>query len=633
MTFKKFGIIKTWSAIILLGWFNFSQAQSPEGVTHSGQHTNQMPFPVDSYHELANPTPTPVKLWNNSQKTIIGWGKTSKRYEKEKPVSKDSLSTDLNLQGWRGEKLSAQWVVSAGKKDLNLSVEISDLKNRNNNQVISKEQIESAFVRYVLTDELNKDQKGACGHRVPANFDSTLVADVIDHKIKEFKVLKRTTRPGWLSIQVPQNTEPGLYSGTLKIKDGSKILKKLIITITVEERLLSAPKEWNFHLDLWQNPYAAARYYKTDLWSDEHFKAMEEDIHHYVNAGGKSITASIIDRPWDGQTQDAFHSMIRWTKKLDGTWDFSFDVFDKWVEFMMDLGVTKQINAYSMIPWKLSFAYFDEATNTTKHLKTKPGEEEYKHSWTAMLKAFAAHLKEKGWFDKTYIAMDERPMESMEAALKVIKNADKNFKISFAGNSHPELFNAIDDYSITLSENYPDKIIESRKKQGKTSTFYTSCSHPYPNSFTFSEPSETEWYGWYAANKKLDGYLRWAYNSWVLEPLLDSRFTTWAAGDTYLIYPGGRTSIRFEKLLAGIQAYEKIQILKSEFKRNNNTEALLQIDKILSSFTIDELNNKSASVMIGKAQKAFKTYKNIAMKILSGFFMNPLTVVTGNFFT
>ncbi|WP_339646653.1 hypothetical protein [uncultured Salegentibacter sp.] len=182
MTFKKFGIIKTWSAIILLGWFNFSQAQSPEGVTHSGQHTNQMPFPVDSYHELANPTPTPVKLWNNSQKTIIGWGKTSKRYEKEKPVSKDSLSTDLNLQGWRGEKLSAQWVVSAGKKDLNLSVEISDLKNRNNNQVISKEQIESAFVRYVLTDELNKDQKGACGHRVPANFDSTLVADVIDHK-------------------------------------------------------------------------------------------------------------------------------------------------------------------------------------------------------------------------------------------------------------------------------------------------------------------------------------------------------------------------------------------------------------------------------------------------------------------
>ena len=34
-----------------------------------------------------------------------------------------------------------------------------------------------------------------------------------------------------------------------------------------------------------------------------------------------------------------------------------------------------------------------------------------------------------------------------------------------------------------------------------------------------------------------DGYLRWAVNSWTLDPLRDSRFRTWAAGDTYSIYP------------------------------------------------------------------------------------------------
>ena len=61
------------------------------------------------------------------------------------------------------------------------------------------------------------------------------------------------------------------------------------------------------------------------------------------------------------------------------------------------------------------------------------------------------------------------------------------------------------------------------------------------------------------------GYLRWAYNSWVANQLTDSRFRTWPAGDCFLVYPGG-SSIRMERLVEGIQAYEKIQILRSELK-------------------------------------------------------------------
>ena len=34
---------------------------------------------------------------------------------------------------------------------------------------------------------------------------------------------------------------------------------------------------------------------------------------------------------------------------------------------------------------------------------------------------------------------------------------------------------------------------------------------------------------YYSSKKHLDGYLRWAYNSWPLEPLLDSRFRSWQA--------------------------------------------------------------------------------------------------------
>lgn len=572
------------------------------GITHSGLSTGQAPFPVGKYQELPNPIPTPQALWSEHPGTYVGWGDTHRRYKKEEPVPHGNLSDHLDLKAWKGEKISALWVVSAGEQDLNLSVRLSDLRLKGTRHRISKEQLQSSFVRYVMTDELNKDKKGACGHRLAKDFDSTLVADVIDHFPSHLSIPRKTSRTGWISIDIPKATPPGTYTGSVTILNGQKPLKELSLSVVVNNRVLPRPAQWDFHLDLWQNPYAAARYYQTPLWSQAHFQAMEKDYRMYSRAGGKSITASIIDRPWDGQTQDPFHSMVRWTRKLDGSWEFNFDVFDRWVTFMKGLGVTKQINTYSMIPWKLSFAYFDEASNTIKHLDTEPGEPLYQEVWVAMLKQFAAHLKAKGWFDHTYIAMDERPMEAMMETIKVIRKADTDFKISFAGSLHPELFDQVDDYCLSMEESFPEEILKKRTQEGKISTFYTSCAHAAPNSFTFSPPAQTKWYGWYAAKEGLDGYLRWAYNSWVLEPLLDSRFRTWAAGDTYLIYPGGRSSVRFEMLVEGIQAYEKIRILKTEFRKEGNHQRLEKLKSALTLFELDRLQDASADDIIRSAQ-------------------------------
>ena len=87
----------------------------------------------------------------------------------------------------------------------------------------------------------------------------------------------------------------------------------------------------------------------------------------------------------------------------------------------MSVGIDKQINCYSMVPWELSFQYYDQATNSLQFVKTAPGEAAYEEMWGAMLASFSKHLKEKGWFDICAIAMDERPMEVMQKTLKVIR--------------------------------------------------------------------------------------------------------------------------------------------------------------------------------------------------------------------
>ena len=559
-----------------------------------------------NYEEASNPISTNPSLWVKVSAPQVSWGSTDIRYKKEEPAPIARLKKDINLTAWKGERVSAQLVVWTPEALDNLSFIVSDLTS--GKETISKDNVRTGFVRYVMTDELNKDGKGGCGYRKSSDYDSTLVADPIDHIASTLTVPANATQGGWISVRVPQQVKAGKYTGTVTVKDGDKVLSELKLAVNVKNRTLPASTEWAFHLDLWQNPYAEARYYNVEPFSKEHFDRMRPDMQNYVDAGGKVITASIMHKPWNGQTYDPFESMVTWLKKADGTWYFDYTVFDKWVEYMMSLGVKKQINCYSMVPWRLSFQYFDQASNSFKYLDAKPGEAAYDEFWGNMLTSFAKHLKEKGWFDITHISMDERPMKDMLATLKVIRKADKDFKVSLAGTYHDELVKELHDYCIAIGEKFPAEVIKSRKEAGQVTTYYTCCTEPRPNTFTFSAPAEAEWLGWFAAKENLDGYLRWALKSWVKNPLQDSRFTAWAAGDTYMIYPEGRSSIRFERLIEGIQSYEKIRILKEEFEKKGNKSAIKKIDKILKAFDEFSLEEIPAATVVTKAKEAINKY-------------------------
>lgn len=555
----------------------------------------------DTYQELPNPTSADKAAWAKVPKLSIGWGSTDVRYKKEAPAQ--SLSHQIVLDGWKGERVAAQVVVATKQPLSALSFSVSDLLNSNKRSKIDKKHILAGFVRYVMTDELNKDRQGGCGHRPnTAAFDSSLVADPIDHLTHQIALRGNSAQGIWIRVWIPQTAVNGTYRGIVTVKDGNRKLAELPFQVKVGNRVLPTPSNWAFHLDLWQNPFAVARYNNVELWTEAHFAAMKPLMELYRDAGGKVITTSIIHRPWNGQTYDYYNSMVRWTKRIDGSWTFDYTVFDKWVSFIIGLGIDKEINCYSMVPWLLSFQYFDEASNDVKQVKLKPGEKAYADYWIPFLKDFAAHLKAKGWFDKTCISMDERPMKTMKETLKVIRSADKDFKVSLAGALHEELSEELFDYCVALRMKYSDAVRQRRKGEGKVTSFYTSCEEPHPNTFTFSEPAEAEWLGWYAAKAHLDGYTRWSLCHWAKEPLQDSRFRTWAAGDTYLIYPGGRTSIRFEKLVAGIQAYEKIRLLREEFTRENNSSKLQELNRLLSP--LDELKFiKMSAIEMLKAAK------------------------------
>lgn len=524
----------------------------------------------------------------------VSFGSSNTRFARELPPETD-IEKVWETKAWKGEKIHTQLLLWSNKDVSNISIQLYDLKDEQGH-FIKKENINAGMIKYVITDEF----RDGCGYRKAKDFDSSYVAEAIDTRLSATPLQKNNTQPIWVSVKIPASTSPGLYKGVIQIK-GEKDYR-LPITIEVLNKMLPAPGKWHYDLDLWQHPAAIARVHKLPLWSKEHFSAMKAYYQMLADAGQKTITASIVNEPWGHQTYDDYPSLIKWTKKKDGSWTYDYSLFDQYVAFVMECGINERINCYSMVPWKIAFSYYDENLQKEAVFTDAIGTPTYINFWKTMLVDFTKHLKQKGWFSKTYIAMDERPMEAMKAVIKLLKETDKGWKIALAGEYHPEVEQDIDNYCIASKWDFPAATLQKRKEQGKISTWYTCCTEPYPNAFSFSSPAEGVWMGWYTARKNMDGYVRWAYNSWTENPLVDTRFRTWPAGDTYQVYPGPLSSIRFEKLIEGAQDFEKIQQLKALYLKNHQSEKLEELNKALEIFEIKALGTTTADQMLKKVK-------------------------------
>ncbi len=553
------------------------------------------------FSEPNDPNPVPVETWNEITPGLHGsFGSIDERYNRSTP-QKISISKTWEGTAWRGERTNAQLVLWTSEDVQNVKITSTRLEGIEGHKIDSSS-VNIQLVRYVLTDEFLT----GCGHRSPDTIPSYLVADPLENTAS-FNLLANTTRPVWISINVPANTAPDQYKGTILITTSEETKLEFEINLEVQDWVLPPPSEWAFHLDLWQNPFAVARYHNVEPWSQEHWDQLKPLLTMLAEAGQKCITTSIIHKPWGGQTYDFFESMINWIKNSGGGWDYDYSVFNQYVKFAHDCGITEQINCYSMVPWGNNFRYFDEDSAGYVTIQAKPGSEDYEELWKPFLYDFRAHLKEMGWLNKTTIAMDERGLEDMKKMISLLKEATPEIKITLAGEYHPEIKFDVYDLCVFIRPPLETDPIRERVEKGFPTTFYTCCARPeHPNNFTFSPPAEAAWIGWYAAAQGYSGFLRWAYNSWVKDPLMDSRFIKWPAVDTYQVYPGPRSSIRFERLRDGIQDYEKIRILREKFLKVDSEEGkanLKKLNDLLQSFTLEGLQNKPAEKWVNDGKK------------------------------
>lgn len=475
-------------------------------------------------------------------------------------------AAELRLHAWRGERCSTQLAVQPNGPARQLRVSCSGLSN--GEQTIPAT---VSMIRYTMA------------HGTPT-------ADIIGTETS-CDSPAGVIRGIWVQIDVPHDAAPGIYQGNVVVtaEGCAETMQKIILH--VGEETLPTPDKWKIHLDLWQYPYSVARWHDVEPWSPEHFALLRPLMQRLAAAGQKCITTTVLDEAWNGQTYDAYPSMVRWIRGRDGKMRYDYSALDAWVSFMHDeIGIRGQISCYTMIPWHLKVRFFDESTGRYDSIKAIPGTPEYAALWAPFLKDFHAHMQQKGWAEKTCISIDERPDAYVRAARELLKENAPSFRIASAVDKPSDLTREVYYISpvLTHAGSALGELLQERRKAGKITTFYV-CLHPLkPNTFTFSPPAEAEWLGFFAAANQLDGFLRWAYNAWNRNPFESTDFVKWPSGDCFLVYPGNRSSIRFERLRDGIENYEKIQLLRARAAESPEATEIINLmnEQLADIFTV-----------------------------------------------
>lgn len=501
----------------------------------------------------------------------------------------DTSGSSLKLDVVPGGVRSAQLAAVSTESLSNLRADISDFKN-SDGATIDAKTVETRVVGYVPVERaaavfegpwINENSYAgideiAADRYLSGDRNPDLVADPLLER-DEITVPAYRAQPLWISFRPPIETPPGEYNGTIALEADNHDPTTFAVTLDVRNVPPPDLKDGRFHLDVWFQPDAVAAEHDIERWSGEHWQLLQAYFDDLASAGQRVILTPIVDRPWavpwldnewHSQTAAGYESLVKWY--YDGEWTFNFERFDRFIETALTCGIGPTIGAYSMLTFRAPqrLSYYNEDNEFIVE-ETEAGSERWKEAWTAFLRAFVAHLKEHGWLEQTYLSFDERPPEQMEDALSLVTEVAPEFedRIQIAGSDEVEPL--ADDLSV-LYQYLPldDELIQDRRCDGRLTTFYVCVTPSHPNTFAFSPAVESRMLPWIVAHNDLDGFLRWAYNSWPSDPFKNPVYRGTQGGE-YLVYPGDEgpiSSIRWELLREGIEEYELVAMLRANNK-------------------------------------------------------------------
>ncbi len=212
-------------------------------------------------------------------------------------------------------------------------------------------------------------------------------------------------QPFWLSLRVPADARPGTYRGSVSVQAEGMEPVAIPVEAEVIGWRMPGPLEFQSIVESEQSPYALAATYKVELWSEQHWRLIEESLRQLARLGADVLFVPVLLRSEFGNREDA--SMIKWTRAKDGSLRFDYAVLDRYLDlavkhcgaprvvcFQIMHGCPSESNAVKIL---------DEASGKEEVVDVGPGAEATRRPlWRAFATSARDHMRQRGLEDAMY---------------------------------------------------------------------------------------------------------------------------------------------------------------------------------------------------------------------------------------
>lgn len=371
------------------------------------------------------------------------------------------------------------------------------------------------------------------------------------YKDGEIALLYQQLKCLWLSMRVPDTLAKGEHALTVVLKDKEGAILATH-TLTLDAIGLSLP-ELNMPITQWFHCDCLANYYRVEVWSEEHWRIVENFAKRSREMGNTMILTPIHTPPLDTAVGgERLTNQLVEIRLDDGRYSFDFTRLDRYLFLMDRLGFRYFEMAHLFTQWGAAHAPKIVVTENGVPMKkfgwhTDALGEDYSTFLKAYLTALVAHLRELGMLERTYFHISDEPerqhIEAYRAAKALVRPYLGGRPIIDACSTFDFYRDGIMETAIPCND-FIDPFLEADVENLWTYYCCGQCVN-VANNLIAMPAYRTHSLGAQMYRYRIKGFLQWGYNFYntresiaPLDPFTDTSAGHWVpSGDPFIVYP------------------------------------------------------------------------------------------------
>ena len=420
--------------------------------------------------------------------------------------------------------------------------------------------VEIRFVGYVNVDRPTQRPSADQLRKPPFDYPDVLLEE------EGIALAANTAQPIWISLSIPVDTAPGVYTATATVAGDGKFKQVVPLKVHVYPVTINKTRLWvtNWFAMHWKhleiNP---------EPESEEYYALLRRYARNMADYRQNVALISAID-------------LANYGVDASGELTYDFSRFDRWVEIFIKEGVIGRIEGGHIGgrsgDWLSDFVASVRMVRDGAVVSEQvaPDSDEARDFYRRFFPALVAHLKERGWLDIYMQHLADEPIKrnckSYRALAKLARDYAPELRIIEATHSK-DLTGSIDVWVPQLNYLHEDYEHYRERQAADDEIWFYTCVFPqgeYANRFIEQPLIKTRLLHWINFKYGATGYLHWGYNHWTDDDPVTHTTRPHngppylPAGDPWIVYPGKDgplASIRFAAMRDGIVDYELLSML------------------------------------------------------------------------